>query len=182
MKPLVGEDNKIFNQTIRVKSENVREIPSMEVPYFNTRTGSYQVARSKPIPIIVRPTRIVTARDLEERAQDAPGLSTTTVRSWEEGILFNYGDASQLLDSRPYGISSFVRKPVVPVSLAAPLLVLIAAMLFIYRKGAGKRRLAYAEVTPAPKATSSFLRLTERLDRIDRHGPNGAAEALTPWR
>ncbi|HEC61847.1 MAG TPA: hypothetical protein ENI27_06285, partial [bacterium] len=54
------KDRKLFIQTIRVKSESVRRIPSIEVPYFNTLSGTYEVAKSRPIPITVRPTRMLT--------------------------------------------------------------------------------------------------------------------------
>ena len=67
------KDRKLFIQTIRVKSESVRRIPSIEVPYFNTLSGTYEVAKSRPIPITVRPTRMLTASDLREGGRPGNG-------------------------------------------------------------------------------------------------------------
>lgn len=44
-----------FTQVIRALREDVREIPSIEYPYFDPWTGQYRVARSHPIPIHVAP-------------------------------------------------------------------------------------------------------------------------------
>ncbi|WDQ18148.1 BatD family protein [Rhodopirellula sp. P2] len=55
--PLPGfvQDNmKVFAPTIRPKHEGVTEIPPIEFHFFNPETESFEVARSKPIPLRVR--------------------------------------------------------------------------------------------------------------------------------
>ncbi len=55
--PLPGfvQDNmKVFAPTIRPKHEGVTEIPPIEFHFFNPETESFEVVRSKPIPLQVR--------------------------------------------------------------------------------------------------------------------------------
>ena len=47
---------KVFTQTVRAKHPDVKEIPEIELPYFNTETGKYEVARSDAIPLSVLET------------------------------------------------------------------------------------------------------------------------------
>ncbi|MCK4872825.1 MAG: BatD family protein [Phycisphaerales bacterium] len=55
--------SKTLVRTVRVRRDDVTQIPAIELPYFDTRTGAYGVARSRPIPLIVHATRQVTAAD-----------------------------------------------------------------------------------------------------------------------
>ena len=54
----VEGDAKVFTQTVRALDDGVREIPPIEFAYFNPATESYEVVRSKPIPISVKPSPI----------------------------------------------------------------------------------------------------------------------------
>ena len=56
----VGGSKKVFTQTIRAMRQSVDEIPAIELPYFDTETAQYRIAKTEPIPIHVRPTKIVT--------------------------------------------------------------------------------------------------------------------------
>jgi len=90
---------KIFTQTIRALRPDVRRIPSIELPYFDTRSGRYRIARTAPIPIRIKATRIITARDAEGRTLSPSGGE---VEAWTRGIAFNYEDRDSLEDQR-YG-------------------------------------------------------------------------------
>jgi len=172
------KDRKLFSQTIRVKSESVHRIPSIEVPYFNTRSGSYEIARSKPLPITVRPTRLLTASDLEGR--DAPGISRTSVRDWEEGIRFNYTGTALLRNEQPYGIGSVARSPVVLTLLGVPFLLFGSALIYTVR--CRKRERTWVSGDPmVTQQSTPFQRLWERLEKT-REDDAGAAEALVAWR
>ena len=59
----VDENAKTIVQTIRARQADVREIPPLELPYFDTESGSYRVARSKAVPLTVHPTKEITAAD-----------------------------------------------------------------------------------------------------------------------
>ena len=168
----VGEKEKVFRVSLRVKSEEVRELPSLEVPYFNTRTGTYQLARSAAVPITVRPTRVLTESDLEG-AQPLAALSETawTVRDWKDGILFNYADTSRLL-AREAGVGELARRPAVIGLLAGPAALLAFAALLAARRRAA--RLAAVEgPAPEPQESSPPSRPA---------GPGSAEEALAACR
>jgi hypothetical protein len=174
---------KVFRQTVRVKSEQVQELPPIEVWYFNTHTETYQAAVSRPFPITVRPTRIVTSADLvgEEPAGAA------AVRSWGEGILHNYTVSPRLLRSGSYSAGGLLARPAVAALLGAPLLFLAAAFVLVHRRRSAARELQPAGAGP-PDPSASFDRLAESLSRLmEREDaapgkPPAAVEALSALR
>lgn len=92
-----------FTQTIRAKSADVKTIPSIELPYFDTGTESYVIVRTDPIPLKVNATRIVTAEDAWGKMQ--PTIQAKSeLETWGEGIAHNYDDdtvlENQLVDLR----------------------------------------------------------------------------------
>jgi hypothetical protein len=67
------------------------------------------VARSKPIPLTVNKTRIITALDAEGiDAVDSPG---SEIETWTKGIAFNYEDMGTLVNQR-LGPLSWFHSPV----------------------------------------------------------------------
>jgi len=66
----------VFQTTVRALDESIIEIPSVELPYFDTDAGVYQIARSAPIPMTVRPSRVVSLDD----AIVSPGSSPSIAR------------------------------------------------------------------------------------------------------
>lgn len=62
--PLTGNfSDAVFKTTIRALDTEITEIPPVELPYFDSDAGAYRIAASDPIPIEVRPSRIVTLDD-----------------------------------------------------------------------------------------------------------------------
>jgi hypothetical protein len=83
---------KVFTQTLRPLRADVKEIPAIELPYFDTDTQSYQVASTKPIPLVVKKANVITASDAEGNgAQIAAG---SEVESLNKGIESSYEDRS----------------------------------------------------------------------------------------
>jgi hypothetical protein len=89
---------KIFTQTIRALNADVNRIPPIELPYFDTKTGTYKIAETEPIPLTVKETRMITAMDAEGRS--LPAVNGNKVQTWEKGIAYNYEDLSVLKDQR----------------------------------------------------------------------------------
>lgn len=131
----ISGKSKTFTQTIRPLRPDIREIPSIALPYFDTLEKSYKVARSQPIPIHVKNARIVTA-------QDAEGLSTpfatagSKVDTWAKGIAYNYAVpdilANQIHDpvswlTSPGGLAVLILPPVLYCAL-------LSLTLFIRRR------------------------------------------------
>jgi hypothetical protein len=101
----ISGGTKIFTQTIRALRPDVTEIPPIELPYFDTVTGTYRVARSEPIPIEVHETRVVTVLDAEGvEAVSSPG---SEIETWSKGIAFNYEDMDVLETQRLTPLSWF---------------------------------------------------------------------------
>lgn len=67
---------KRFTQTIRAKRSDVTEIPPIEFPYFNPKSGSYEVARSQSIRVTIAMTEQLDAADLSA-APPAPAESAS---------------------------------------------------------------------------------------------------------
>ena len=117
----VGETlgkTKVFTQTIRPLRPGINEIPPVELPYFDTRTGAYRVAKSAPIPISVKAAKVVTAKDAEGAALP-PVVSANDVETWTKGIAFNYEDPS-VIENQPLGLAQWLKSQAVLGMTAIP--------------------------------------------------------------
>lgn len=121
----VRGERKIFTQTLRARHDSVSEIPAIELPYFDPRSGRYRTARSDPIALEVEPSRIVTADDAEGLGLAGP--RQLEIESREQGIAHNYVDASAL-QSMPGGWTASLR-PLGPLPLALAILAVPPLML-----------------------------------------------------
>lgn len=80
-----------FTQTIRASHAQVREIPALELAYFNPKSKTYALARSQPIALVVRPTREVRIEDVEGGSgSPAQAEKKTEIAALEGGIAHNY--------------------------------------------------------------------------------------------
>ncbi len=108
----VSGDTIVFEQTIRAKSEDVKEIPSIALAYFNADREVYEVARSKPIPITVLPTTEVTAKDVVKFGPSVLSGPTTRPEEVPGGILANYNHLDALHDQAVrWSLLSFLGLP-----------------------------------------------------------------------
>lgn len=57
----VGE--RVFVTTVRATTDALAQIPAIELPFLDPKTGRYRVAKSDPIPLTVRPVNAVTLED-----------------------------------------------------------------------------------------------------------------------
>lgn len=123
---------RVFTQTLRALRPDVKQIPSIELPYFDTTAGKYKIAKTPPIPITVKSTRIVTALDAEGRS--LPMVSSNEVETWTKGIAYNYEDLSVIQNQRTGFI--LVRSPAWMISAMVPpiLYLMILLTTLIIRK------------------------------------------------
>lgn len=122
----------IYEQTIRPLSDSVKEIPPIEIPYFDTASGEYAVASTNAIPLSVRPTRIVTAGDAVGAAPGGP--LGTDVESAKGGIEHNFSAAESLVDQR-FVLAEALESPIWFAALAGPpVLYFGAAFMLMWRK------------------------------------------------
>lgn len=147
----VDGNYKVFTQTVRALRDDVSAIPPIELAYFDTATRSYKVARSTPIPIVVRPTRILTAGDVE--GATPLGTAKQEVQSWTQGIAHNYS-GGDLLATQALGFAGLAT-PGRLVLMAAPPL---AYALLLAGVTTVRRRNANPETMRARRALGSFSR------------------------
>lgn len=141
---------KTFTQTVRVKHSNVKAIPSIELSYFDVERGIYAVARTEPIPLTVKATRIITAKDAEGR--EVKEEAQVEPETWTGGIAHNYEDLSVLKD-QAYGPTMWIRSPAwVALTGLPPLFyfILLASTAIIRRRNidpaARQARRAYGDL------------------------------------
>jgi hypothetical protein len=163
---------KIFIQTIRAGNTNVEQIPSIRLSYFNPVTKQYEFARSEPIQLQVKSTRVVTALDAEGIT---PGEGKVELTTLDKGIAHNYVGEEVLVNqheevtswlSSPFGLALIFFPP------TTYLLVLVP--MFIRRK-----RMLNGEAQQAKKALHSFSRELDKLKKdIRQTGLQGTAGRL----
>jgi len=154
----IDGNSKVFTQTIRATRPDVKQVPSLELPYFDSGEGKYAVARTDPIPLVVRETKVVTARDAEGLD---PVASKTELEAWSEGIAHSYDDLS-VLESHEYGLWTIVVEPAWIAAAWGPQAVYLVLMIAvkIHRKrhadpAALRTRKAFGELRRALKAVRS---------------------------
>ncbi len=162
-----------FTTTIRATNPSVSAIPSLELPYFDVDTGRYSVARSDPIPLKVRATRMITAADAIRSS--APGSSTPiassqTLESTAPGLPANY-ESHDALVNEGTGLGDRLRSPAVLAALAAPAGIYLALSLTL-----AVRRIRHPN---RPRLTQSLRRARRNLARSD--SPAAIADALRAY-
>ena len=119
---------KVFSQTIRVKDPSVKEIPPVELPYFDPEAREYRVARSDPIPLRVEAARVFTADDVEGAGSLQPVQNELTALS--RGIAHNY-EGYDALTRRPFTLARAARSPLWIAVFTIPVLAYMAICAFV---------------------------------------------------
>lgn len=162
----VGERRKVFTQTIRAKHPSVEEIPPIRLVYFDTTEQRYRATGSKPIPITVHETKVVTARDAEGIEQAPSG---TPIETWKEGIAYNY-EGPDLLRQQQIGLgAALLDRSRLAVIVFPPALYVILLLGVLV----AKRRTADPETR---RARGAFKRLRGNLDAILRESDISQAD------
>ncbi|MDX9981257.1 MAG: BatD family protein [Lentisphaeria bacterium] len=104
----IQKDRIFFRRVLRATHPDVTEIPPLELPYFDTATGRYDIARTQPIPLNVRAARTVTALDAEGVA---PANLMRKVKIRAQGLAANYEDAA-VLRNQEAGFRAWLASPV----------------------------------------------------------------------
>lgn len=108
---------RVYSITIRPRTPDLKEIPAIELPYFDPASAEYRIARSKPIPIKVEGTREVTAADAVSAGERGP--ATERVRDAELGVNANSFAPDRLRDES-FDLDALIASPVVRSLLIAP--------------------------------------------------------------
>ncbi len=125
--PGIVEDGvKVFKRILRAKTPEVTRIPPLRLPYYDSAAREYRVAESAPIPLKVRPAKVVTAQDAEGNTPP-PSEAGRRLQAWGRGIAANYEGPDVLVDQHA-GIDVWLRSPRWGTALALPPALYAAAL------------------------------------------------------
>lgn len=162
--PRRERDAIVIEETIRPLSEDVREVPPIEAPYFDTRTGEYAIARSNPIALNVRPTRIVTAGDAEGTT------ASSAIEDAAGGIAHNYGAAAALADQR-FDLAAALHSPAWLMALGAPPAAYVLTLLTLtWRRRSAEKQPSRRRKRALHEAMRLLGASNEALGGADRAG------------
>jgi len=162
----VQNGTKVFQRTLRANHHEISEIPSLEIPFFNSQKDTYDFARSAPIPIKVEQIRQVTLQDAQGSAltaNDSPVSRELQIS--DIGIAYNY-DAAAILSARNHDPRLWLAAPSTRSLLIVPpgiwlLATLASAWL--------RRRNANPGIWAARKAGSQCRK---RLQKVKADSPD----------
>ncbi len=157
---------KIFRLTAQLKSPDVREVPPLELAYFNPVTATYQVARSRPIALQVAGAAMIGASQVTRNGGDDRSRDNNNGKSDQAQTITLIGaDLALSNPTRTLARPAEVRRwlPMLAALYTIPLLLL--ATLWWRKRTAGAR------------ATSGAKRL--RTSAFDRAIANASSVTAT---
>jgi oxygen tolerance protein BatD len=169
-------DTKTFTYTLRPRHAGIREVPSIEMAYFDPDTQRFQVVRSAPVALRVDAASTLALTEVV----DATGESGKSVLGQEltEGILANYHGEALLI---PQHFSMHVGLRTV-LLLALPPAAYIAALLWRWRH---RRRQQHPDYQRARKAGQRALATLRALKTHQTQGDpalyDGVHQVLTGY-
>lgn len=120
----------VFTQTIRSLNDFVTEIPSLEIPYFDTLKGIYSVARSEGIPItVVKGSAVRVEGTVSSSISE---MQQEIVQASNNGINYNYKNVN-ILENKSFGFKALKRFPL-NLLLIIPPLFYLAVLIFTLAK------------------------------------------------
>jgi len=140
--PAIADGFKVFTQTIRPDNNQSNVIPSIPLAYFDPDTASFKVAKTKPIKLDLKPSKRLTAADIEGR-DFAP--INTEVEAIKKGLSANY-ESPDVLENMSFSPAAALISPAYTPIWAIPLGILILSSLAKFvthtsdEKVAAKRR------------------------------------------
>ncbi len=120
-----------FTTTVRPRSDSITQIPAIRLPFFDTVSGTYALAESAPIPLMVRPSRRVTAADATGAGPLAPSVTAKAaaparLTSAPAGVGANVDSLDALVDRHVSIMAMAASLPGIGLLSLPPLIVLIA--------------------------------------------------------
>ena len=153
--------------TIRATDDQVKEIPSIEIPSFNPSSQSYQIYASDPIPLEVNAVEEVTLSDAvisghRQPSQPTPDpvdrveLSRAAPGLWANDSADEILSHHWLSENNHFSIARYLKEPVWIAALASgPSVFLLSMMLVAFT---GTKRIDLYEARQAWKRSRSALR------------------------
>ncbi|MDA1313056.1 MAG: BatD family protein [Acidobacteria bacterium] len=166
---------KVFTQTIRATHPGLTQIPPIELSYFNPDSGTYETAKTDPIPITVKGARIITARDAE--GVESSAVIQTGIETNEGGIGANY-EGFDALQNQAQGIAAWLRSPLWTAFIFLPPLTYFGLLAFMFTQ----RRQADPAVRKAQRAHRDLENTLDELLKTASTGDQQDAALLDALR
>ena len=170
--PTFGGGFKTFVQTIRANSEQVTEIPSIPLSYFDPERGVYVTAKTKPIELSVTRARKLTNVDMGG-GSTAP--VNREVEAVKKGLAANYANEDALVNQGFSPLGAIVS----PINLSCwllPLVALLSSCVFKLTTHSTPERVTAKRRRQA--ASKSIARLTSASSLKGRALNEEVAQAL----
>ena len=144
-------NGRVFVVPVRLTSAEAREIPALELAYFDASTGEYRIARSEPIALSVAGSAVVGAAQVVSSANQSASQDAASDKVGALGVELTLSESSRTLRT-VRSVSSLT--PALVVLYTLPLLILIAR-LWQVRTRATRGRMS--QVTGALRDLSAQL-------------------------
>lgn len=159
---------RTFTTTIRPRSESVTEIPPVRLPYFDSKTGAYAIAQSKPIPLKVHASKEVTLADAMRPGADGapripPAAGPATLTEAPGGIGANTESLTALVDQRVNLVAAMSSPIGAAFVVAPPAALAFVAMLAHRRRTRDPGAAARAQAVRHAKRAASSARSSAEL-------------------
>jgi hypothetical protein len=157
--PTIENGYKVFTQTIRANNDQVTEIPSIPLAFFDPEKGKYVVAHTKPITLKVAQTTTKTAADAEGR-DFAP--VKREVEAIKKRLSANYEDPAVLLTtSRTFSPTAAMLSPGYALLWSVPLAGLgLSALIKLLTRTSPEKTASRRSRRACGKAVRQLSKLT----------------------
>jgi hypothetical protein len=157
---------KVFTQTIRANNDKVTEIPAIPLTFFDAAKGGYVTIASKPIPLTVSPTKIVTGADVE--TQQLVSVNKE-IEALKEGLSANY-TSTDALENQQFSMRTALAGPAFIVLWAVPFAALLSsATIKIATTSSPRKKAARRRKLAGGKAAKAILAAGQISAKTDIH-------------
>jgi len=162
---IVKDGFKVFTQTIRPDNNQANVIPSIPLAYFNPDTGSYSVAKTRPIKLDLKPSRRLGAADME--GKDFVPLNKE-VEAIKKGLSANY-EGPEVLENMSFSPLAAAFSPGYATLWAVPLGVLILSLFVKFLTSTSPEKIAAKRRRQACRKAVTQLKKVTSIDTKRRN-------------
>ncbi|MFC1677422.1 BatD family protein [Planctomycetota bacterium] len=163
--PTIAGGLKVFTQTIRPDNNQANVIPSIPLAYFDPDTGNYSVAKTKPIKLDLKPSKRLTAADIEGKGF-AP--INKEVEAIKKGLSANY-EGPDILENMIFSPTTVLISPVYAPIWAVPLGILILSSVAKILTHTSDEKVAAKRRRQACSKTTAQLKKITSMDSSQRN-------------
>ena len=163
--PTIANGFKIFTQTIRPDNNQANVIPSIPLAYFDPDTGSYSVAKTEPIKLDLKPSKRLTAADIE--GKDFAPINKE-VEAIKKGLSANY-ESPDVLENMSFSPSGALISPYYAPVWAIPLGILILSLVTKFLTNTSPEKVAAKRRRQACSKAVAQLRKIASMDSSQRN-------------